>query len=134
MIYKTNNEIEITDINRSNLVTNKAIFKYLEIAFCRHSESLGLNYEKLFKMGYMLVLLEWNLIVIKRPKYGDKIKISTWIEDTKNKVFYRNFKIELNDSSSAIARAKMMIVDLKTLNICFKICPSIVFILISGGR
>lgn len=114
MFFKTNCEIEISDINKNKEVTNKAIFRYLENAFCKHSESLDLDFSKLFKMGYTLVLLEWNLSVLKRPKYKDALEIITWIENTNEKVFYRNFKIMANDNELVLARAKMMIVDLKT--------------------
>ena len=117
MIFKTNYTIEIEDINKNKEVTNKAILKYLENSFCEHSNSLNLGIEEILKMGYTLVLLSWNLKVIKRPKYKDNINVETWIESNYKKYFYRDFKITKDGILYVVAKAKMALIDIKTKKI-----------------
>ena len=113
-MFSTNYEIGVDNLDKNRIVTDKEIFRILENAFAKHSNSLKVGLEDIIKMGYTIVLLSWKLEINNRPKYKDKIKVNTWVKETSKMYFYRDFEITINDEVAIIATSKWMLLDIKT--------------------
>ena len=113
-MFSTNYEIGVDNLDKNRIVTDKEIFRILENAFAKHSNSLKVGLEDIIKMGYTIVLLSWKLEINNRPKYKDKIKVNTWVKETSKMYFYRDFEIIINDDVAVKATSKWMLLDIKT--------------------
>ena len=96
-MFSTNYEIGVDNLDKNRIVTDKEIFRILENAFAKHSNSLKVGLEDIIKMGYTIVLLSWKLEINNRPKYKDKIKVNI-----------------INDDVAVKATSKWMLLDIKT--------------------
>ena len=113
-MFSTNYEIGVDNLDKNRYVNDKEIFRILENAFAKHSNSLKVGLEDIIKMGYTIVLLSWKLEINNRPKYKDKLKVNTWVKETSKMYFYRDFEIIINDEVAIIATSKWMLLDIKT--------------------
>ena len=113
-MFSTNYEIGVDNLDKNRIVTDKEIFRILENAFAKHSNSLKVGLEDIIKMGYTIVLLSWKLEINNRPKYKDKLKVNTWVKETSKMYFYRDFEIIINDDVAVKATSKWMLLDIKT--------------------
>ena len=78
MIYKENFKMGLKDIWKNNEINNKAILEYLEDVAGYHSDSIGCGLNSSEQSHLNWILLDWKVNVIKRPKYGQTLEISTW--------------------------------------------------------
>ena len=113
-MFSTNYEIGVDNLDKNRYVNDKEIFRILENAFAKHSNSLKVGLEDIIKMGYTIVLLSWKLEINNRPKYKDKLKVNTWVKETSKMYFYRDFEIIINDDVAVKATSKWMLLDIKT--------------------
>lgn len=115
MIFKYDFEIGLENINDKLEVTNKALLQFLENCAAKHSDSIQRGIANIIDNGVTWVLLEWNLKVIERPKYGEILEIHTWIRDCTKFYTYRDFEIYSNGKLKVIASAKWMLIDINKL-------------------
>ena len=113
-MFSINYEIGVDNLDKNRYVNDKEIFRILENAFAKHSNSLKVGLEDIIKMGYTIVLLSWKLEINNRPKYKDKLKVNTWVKETSKMYFYRDFEIIINDDVAVKATSKWMLLDIKT--------------------
>ena len=93
MIVENEYTVKLSEIDRNNKVTNKAILSYLEDVGGKHSNIAGYGILDIPKTHLTWLLLEWKLQVIRRPNYNEKIKVTTWSKDTVKCYAYRDFEI-----------------------------------------
>ena len=104
----------LKDIDKNNLLKNRAILEYLENIGSYHSDVAGYGAEYTGKTGIAWVLLGWKLKVIKRPQYGQKLEIHTWDKLGSKVVTFRDFEIYDNKQNlCAIATSKWTMVDIR---------------------
>lgn len=113
-MFNIDYEISIDSLDKNKRVNFKEIFRILENAFAKHSSFLKVGLEDIIKMGYTIVLLSWKLKINTQPKFGDKLKINTWIKDTDKKYFYRDFEIYKDGKLIGKATSKWMLIDLNS--------------------
>ena len=112
MIFKREFKIGLKDIGKESKVTNKAILEYLENIAAYHSDSVGYGVNSIKETKVTWLLLDWKLQVIKRPKYGQALKIHTWSRYTNKCYSYRDFEIyDDNNNLAAIATSKWLLID-----------------------
>lgn len=104
MIVENEYTVKLSEIDRNNKVTNKAILSYLEDVGGKHSNIAGYGILDIPKTHLTWLLLEWKMQVIRRPNYNEKIKVTTWSKDTVKCYAYRDFEI-YDEQESLIARA-----------------------------
>lgn len=111
MIIKEEFRTGIKDIAKEGLISNKAILEILENIACYHSDMVGYGPLDVQKTQSSWILLEWQVKVINRPTYGDKIEARTWAR-TFSKVFtYRDFEIyDKSGNLCIIATSKWVLV------------------------
>lgn len=113
-IYKCKYRIGFTDIDKNNLIKNRAIIKILENAGGMHSDSIKCGYTDIEETGKGWVILAWKIKVLSRPKYNTEVETHTWVRDI-NRIFtYRDYKMYDEDGNLAvIATAKWAMIDVK---------------------
>ena len=115
MIYKENFKIGLKDVGIGNKVSNKAILEYFENIAAYHSDSVGYGLNTSNETGVNWILLDWRLKVIKRPKYGQTLKIHTWSRKIIKYYAYRDFEMyDEQNNLCAIATSKWLLINNKT--------------------
>lgn len=115
MIYEENFKIGLKDVWKGNKVSNRAILEYLENIAAYHSDSVGYGINTSEKTSVSWILLDWKLEVIKRPEYGQTLKIHTWSRKIIKYYAYRDFEIYDNQNNlCAVATSKWLLINNKT--------------------
>ena len=102
--------LEDTDANYN--ITNKSILALMENTSDEDSAKYDVDIRTLNKRGQSWVIVEWNLEVYSRAKYGDKVRVETWPREVNSRFIWRDFVLYRNDEKIAAASSKWMIVDL----------------------
>ena len=112
MIVDSEYTVKLSEIDRKQKATNKAILSYLEDVGGTHSDLAGYGIFDICKTHLTWLLLEWKLQVIKRPKYKEKIKVETWSKNAIKCYAYRDFKIyDEKGNVIGLATSKWVLVD-----------------------
>ena len=115
MIFKENFKMGLKDIDKNNLLKNRAILEYLENIGSYHSDVAGYGAEYTGKTGIAWVLLGWKVKVLKRPVYSDKLHIKTWARSPEKFSTYRDFEVyNQNNQLAIIATSKWVLVNTET--------------------
>lgn len=113
MIVENKYRIKLSDINRENKATNKAILSYLEDVGGKHSDFAGYGIMDISQTHLSWILIEWKLQVIRRPNYAENIKVTTWSKDAVKCYAYRDFKVYDEQGNIIIlAASKWVLVDI----------------------
>ena len=114
MIFKEKFKMGLKDIDKNNLIKNRAILEFLENIGSYHSDLAGYGANYTDKTGIAWVLLGWKLQILKRPKYGQTLEIHTWAKEGSKVATYRDFEIYDEDKKlCAIATSKWTMVDIR---------------------
>ena len=114
MIFKEKFKMGLKDIDKNNLLKNRAILEYLENIGSYHSDVAGYGAEYTGKTGIAWVVLGWKLKVLKRPQYGQELEIHTWAKLGSKVATFRDFEIyDNNQNLCAIATSKWTMVDIR---------------------
>lgn len=111
MIFENDYKIRIRDIGQK-YINNKGLLGILEDIAGLHSASVGLGLYDIEKTNITWVLLDWQLKVISRVKYGEKIHVKTWSRYIYKCYAYRDFEVyNENKELIAIATSKWVMID-----------------------
>lgn len=114
-IYECKYRIGLTDVGKSNKITNKAIIKILENAGGMHSEAVGCGLNQIEETKLSWILLSWKIKVLKRVFYNEEITTKTWARETNKVTTYRDFEILDSDNNLiAIATSKWTLINIET--------------------
>ena len=115
MIYKEKFKIGLKDVWSKNEVSNVAILEYLEDIGAYHSDSVGYGINTVEQTHLNWILLDWQVKVLKRPKYGMNLEIHTWSRKVEKFYAYRDFEI-YNDKKElcVISTSKLLLINSKT--------------------
>ena len=115
MIYKEKFKIGLKDVWTKDEVSNIAILEYLEDVAAYHSDSVGIGINTTEETHLNWLLLDWELEVLKRPRYGQVLDIHTWSRGIEKFYAFRDFEIyDEENNLCAIATSKWLLVDSKT--------------------
>lgn len=114
MVFKHDFYIGLKDLNAKNQLKNKSILEFLENIACMHSDSVNLGFKSINKTGITWVLLDWQLEIVKRPCYGEKLEIHTWTQYTKSFFSYRDFEVYVEGELCAKATSKWLLLNINT--------------------
>ncbi len=113
MIYKENFKIGLKDIGKNNTIKNRAILEILENIAAYHSDTVNYGANETETNRTAWILLDWNLQVLKRPKYGQTLTVNTWGRDVKKFFTFRDFEIyDEEQKLCAIATSKWALIDI----------------------
>lgn len=117
MKYRADFSIGLDDIDKNSKCKDKMFLKFFEDIACFHSDSLGRGIADLDTTRKAWALLDWELKILERPSYGNKITVDTWSRKCTRTYAYRDFILYANDKPAVYASSKWF-----TLNID-KRCP-----------
>lgn len=78
-----------TDNNR--MMTVPAIIDAFQDCSCFHSDDLGVGFDYLIPKSLVWIINYWEVDIIRRPCYGQKLTVGTFPYDFKGFFGYRNF-------------------------------------------
>ena len=112
MIVESEYTVKLSEIDKNNKATNKAILSYLEDVGGKHSNIAGYGIFDIPRTHLTWLLLEWKLNVIRRPNYAEKIKAATWSKNSVKCYAYRDFEIyDEQGNVIVLAASKWVLVD-----------------------
>ena len=104
MIVQHEYEVKLSEIGKDNKATNKAILSYLEDVGGIHSNLAGYGVMDMPTTHLTWVLVEWKLQVLRRPKYNEKLIVTTWSKNSLRCYAFRDFEI-FDEKGEVIAKA-----------------------------
>lgn len=114
MIYKNVYTVGLEDVGLDCLATNKAIMTIMEDIGGLHSATVGYGLADVEKSGLAWVLLDWNIKIMKRPKYQEQIKACTWSRKHNTACAYRDFEILSSDGDVlSAATSRWVLIELE---------------------
>ena len=119
MIYSENLKIQLKDVERERYVKNRGILEMFENVATHHSDSVNFGVNDITTTGLSWILMDWKIKVIKRPKYGQILKINTWartINGVLKKTYtYRDFEMyDQNGNLCVIGTSKWVLINNST--------------------
>lgn len=113
MIFEQDFKIGLDDLNSNRELKNVSILKFLEDIAGFHSDFVKMGINEIYSTGIAWALLDWEVKVLRRPKYGEELHIKTWSRLLKKCHAYRDFEIYVGGERCVIATTKWMLMDLK---------------------
>ena len=115
MIFKEQFTMQLKDIGKENYMKNRAILEIFENIGTHHSDIAGYGPNDIKRTGVTWVLLDWKVQVLKRPKYGEKLNVSTWGRTMKRTYTYRDFEMyDEENNLCVIGTSKWVLIDIET--------------------
>lgn len=115
MILEEKFEIQLKDIGKENYIKDRAILEIFENIGTHHSDIAGYGPGSIRKTGVSWVLLDWKLQILKRPKYGQVLKVNTWGRQMKKFYTYRDFEIyDEQNNLCVIGTSKWVLIKVDT--------------------
>ena len=115
MIYSENVKMQLKDIGKENYIKNRAILEIFENIGTHHSDLVGYGPNDIEKTEVSWVLLDWKVKVLKRPRYGQNLKVNTWGRTQKRAYTYRDFEIyDEQNNLCVIATSKWALINIHT--------------------
>ena len=117
--YSNTFQIQFIDAGEGNALTNKGILRLMQEIAGQNSDSVGIGLNDTPKTGLAWIILNWKLKVFMRPRWNEKVNISTWTRCEKSLFCYRNFKIcDDRNNVIAVASSKWVLYDVNKKSIC----------------
>ena len=117
MFYNEKVKIQLKDFGKNGYIKNRAILEIFENVATYHSDKVGHGPNDIEKTGTSWVLLDWKIKIIKRPKYGQVLDVSTWGRRMymKKAYTYRDFEIkDENGNLCVIGTSKWVLINIKS--------------------
>lgn len=101
MTYEQTFKPTLEDISKNTYITNKSILRYFENTATYHSDSVGAGIKSVEITGQTWIVLDWRVKVLKRPKYGEILKVRTWSRGIQKFFAFRDYEL-LNESGEVL--------------------------------
>lgn len=108
-------EIRARDCGADGFVRDEALFEVLQEEAAAHADSLGIGFHDLLPAGRTWLLARMRLDLGRRPRYRERITVSTWPSGLSGLIALRDFKISGPDGERlAGATSSWLLVDFAT--------------------
>ena len=112
MVFSEKVKFPFRGLETDRLVGGRAILESLENAAGSHADSLGDGYSLEGGSGTVWLLLDWKLSVIRRPRYGEELLVTTWSHGMERCYGSRYFELLDGDGRiTAAAASKWVLID-----------------------
>ncbi|MGL5436309.1 MAG: acyl-[acyl-carrier-protein] thioesterase [Lachnospiraceae bacterium] len=98
-MYSFKSRIRYSEIDVNKQLSMTGIINYFQDCSTFQSEDLGLGLDYLSKKNRAWWLSSWQIVIERRPVFGEAVIISTWPYDFKAMYGYRNFTIQDQDGN-----------------------------------
>lgn len=93
-MYSIQSRIRYSEIDVNKQLSMTGIINYFQDCSTFQSEDLGLGLDYLSRKNRAWWLSSWQIVIERRPVFGEMVTISTWPYDFKGMYGYRNFTIQ----------------------------------------
>ena len=115
MIFTHEVKTGIKDIGKNNTIKNRALLEILENMGSYHSDKVGYGALDIEETKLSWILLEWKLKILKRPVYGQNLKVNTWGRKMEKFFTYRDYEMyDADNNLCVIATSKWALVNVET--------------------
>ena len=119
MIYTEKVKIPLKDVEKGNIISDRGILEIFENVATHHSDSIGDGVNEIKEKGKAWVILDWNIQVLSRPKYGGVFKVNTWSRENniqeRKIATYRDFEMyDENNNLCVIGTSKWVVMNIET--------------------
>lgn len=103
MIYSEQFIINFKDIDKGRYLKDEGILEIFENIATHHSDAVGFGVNDYASSNVAWIILEWEIKVLKRPKYGELLNVNTWGRTSQSKLSkaftYRDFEMYDQDNN-----------------------------------
>lgn len=78
MIYQFDSRVRYSEVDMQRNLTLGSIINYFQDCSSFHSESIGQGIDRLRERKRAWFLSSWQIVIGRRPRFGEKITIQTW--------------------------------------------------------
>ena len=103
-MYQLESRIRYSETDADGFLTMTGIINYFQDCSIFHSEDCGVGVQWLKDRHRAWMLSSWRILVDRTPRFGEKVRVSTWPYAFKGIYGYRNFAIQ-NDAGDFLVRA-----------------------------
>ncbi len=115
MSYCFEGRIRYSEIGENGCLTLPGILNYFQDCCTFHSEAAHQGMESLKQRQRVWVLSSWQVVLHRYPKFGEKVKVTTFPYEFRGFLGYRNFIMETEEGERlAWANSIWTYLDLKT--------------------
>lgn len=113
MTFEQNYKPTLEDIDKNTCLTNKAILRYFENTATYHSDAVGGGIKAVEVTGQTWIVLDWSVKVLKRPKYGENLKVRTWSRGIQKFFAFRDYElINENNEVCVVGTSRWVLMDI----------------------
>lgn len=93
MKYEMQGKVRFSEVDRGKYMTLPGIVNYFQDCSTFQSEELGIGFKHLESHHKAWILSSWQIVLARRPKFGEQITVSTWATDFQGIYGVRNFEM-----------------------------------------
>lgn len=97
MIYQFKSRVRYSETDRDGKLTLGSVIDHFQDCSTFQSEHLGLGIDRLREKHRAWLVSAWQIVIRRRPHFGEEVTAQTWAYDFKGFYGYRNFA--LNDGA-----------------------------------
>lgn len=103
-MYSFSGRVRYSECDETGRLSLVSAMNYLQDCSTFQSAELGQGIGSLTERGLVWVLANWAIEVTRLPRFGEKIRVSTWCYEMSRAHALRNFRIE-DESGAALVSA-----------------------------
>lgn len=112
-MYQFRSRVRYSEVNSEKHLTLPSLLDYLQDCCTFQSEDLGIGVDYLERASAAWVLSSWEIEILRYPKMGESIAVSTWPYYFKGFFGHRNFLVE-SEAHEVLAKANSVWVFMDT--------------------
>lgn len=103
MIFTEKVKTDFKGLVKGAFVGDRAILEYFENIAGRHADTLGNGVNDISRTHSAWILLDWKVMVLHRPTYGEELMVTTWSHSIERCFGNRYFTIENEQGQICVA-------------------------------
>jgi acyl-ACP thioesterase len=113
-IFTRQYDITVGDVDKNHLMKPSCLFDFFQEITTVHGEDLGVGVNVMQNAGLAWVLSRFMVIVEQRPKFGQRIEITSWPHGSEKLFLLRDYLAkDQNGAILARARSRWIIIDIE---------------------
>ncbi len=114
-IFETILNVDISKVNGDSKISNKGMLSILESVACMHSDKAGYGIKEIPLTRLSWIQLNWKVKILRRPYYGENLKIRTWARIDSKVSTLRDFEVLDKDNNQlCIATTRWTLINIDT--------------------
>ena len=93
-MYSFTSRVRFSEVGAEEKMTLHALVSYFQDCSFFHGADVHMGVNELKESGRLWLLASWQIIIRRRPKLGESIRINTWAYGFRGFYGYRNFTLE----------------------------------------